>query len=68
MKEILLIVGPAALAIIVIAILVTWLIVKTRSLNALRESEAGPMNGPWSSCGPRMMRRCSSRFPPSGPR
>ena len=40
MKEILLIVGPAALALLVIAILVTWLIVKTRSLNALRESEA----------------------------
>ena len=40
MKEILLIVGPAALALLIIAILVTWLIVKTRSLNALRESEA----------------------------
>ena len=40
MKEILLIVGPAALALLVIAILVTWLIVKTRSLNARRESEA----------------------------
>ena len=40
MKEILIVVGPAALAIIIIAILVTWLIVKTRSLNALRESEA----------------------------
>ena len=39
MKEILLIVGPVALAVIIIAILVTWLIVKTRSLNALRESE-----------------------------
>ena len=40
MKEILLIVGPAAVALLIIAILVTWLIVKTRSLNALRESEA----------------------------
>ena len=40
MKEILLVVGPAALALLIIAILVTWLIVKTRSLNALRESEA----------------------------
>ena len=40
MKEILLLVGPAALALLVIAILVTWLIVKTRSLNAIRESEA----------------------------
>ena len=40
MKEILLFVGPAALALLIIAILVTWLIVKTRSLNALRESEA----------------------------
>ena len=40
MKEILLLVGPAALAILIIAILVTWLIVKTRSLNAIRESEA----------------------------
>ena len=40
MKEILLIVGPAALALLIIAILVTWLIVKTRSLNALRESES----------------------------
>lgn len=40
MKEILFIVGPAAVALLIIAILVTWLIVKTRSLNALRESEA----------------------------
>ena len=30
MKEILLIVGPAAVALLIIAILVTWLIVKTR--------------------------------------
>ena len=40
MKEILLFVGPAALALLIIAILITWLIVKTRSLNALRESES----------------------------
>ena len=68
MKEILLIVGPAAVALLIIAILVTWLIVKTRSLNALRESEARAHERSLSCCGPRTKRRCSSRFPPSGPR
>ena len=39
MNETLLLVTPVV-ALLIIAILVTWLIVKTRSLNALRESEA----------------------------